>query len=838
MTATHRFRGSVQARALVVAAPLIGETEARTRVLELWRPGITVHRLPTGDWLVVLPEPETVRADQAPGLPLQDGPRAGRIDVPQAGEVRTYDTVDLPELDPAEWLDLSGYARHALAPLEPPQPPPTALLPPESSATPDLRATAGVREASPKALRGLRAMTDPVARAGTGARSGGTSGTRPPREGLLTGWVLRSPAAGWLRRRHERYLRRLTRQFERQSWDEALRDAVALGGPPGGRTTLRLPGHRTGPLRPTGVRTPGGGVIPYGASAHEHLRQLYRQAAQALEKEGRVEEAAFVLADLLDDPTEAAALLERHSRTRLAAELAEGRDLDPALVVRLWWRAGERERALRVARARGAFAAAVDRLGPLDREAAVQLRLAWSADRYAAGDLLGAIEAAWPEPELRPGAVSLARQGLDGEAPNRAALLAYALARRPDPVHLDEARTMLAATHPDEADWREHQTFARTLRNAVPDVRSVDRELSTAALRAVLRGAPHEVQPEAQAPLVKALRKRADPLFTADLVPVPRPATRPTLHLRAEQHPGQLPLSDAVALSPAALLTAHCDMGVRLLGRDGRVRARWDVPAHRLVVADHGGTALLVAERGEVRDIHRLDLATRRVRHWTTLRVRETASSYDGSVLAVVDEDGIAFIETRAEQPRVLRRELDRDHTVARLARTPHSLAAVLAVPPAFAGGAATHEVWRWELPGITLRGRSPLPAGSPVREFALLAEGTALRAESGDEGLRLHTYGTRPTNRSPHSLPADTTGLLADGEVLATVVKEGTSRIVWFAEAPGDRKWAGVTFPDGPAPRLRVHAGLATVHDAEGRIVVLDTARRAPVLSTHTSLA
>jgi hypothetical protein len=154
------------------------------------------------------------------------------------------------------------------------------------------------------------------------------------------------------------------------------------------------------------------------------------------------------------------------------------------------------------------------------------------------------------------------------------------------------------------------------------------------------------------------------------------------------------------------------------------------------------------------------------------------------------------------------------------------------------AGDAQTHEVWRWELPGITLRGRSPLPTTAPVREFALLAEGIALRAESGDEGLRLHTYGTRATDRSPHSLPADTTGLLADGEVLATAVEEGTGRIVWFAEAPGGRKWAGVTFPSGPAPRLRVHAGLATVHDAEGRIVVLDTARRAPVLSTLTSLA
>ncbi|MFF3689458.1 bpX6 domain-containing protein [Streptomyces sp. NPDC002187] len=827
------FRGRVEAHALVLFAALLGEAEARARVLELWLPGTTVYALPDGgDWLVLFGEPRSLRAEHALGLPVATAAAGGRIDLPRAGRTRTYDLRSLPVLDPADWLGLDGFARHALAPLEPPEPAPAAVVAPQRTAGPDLRAVAGVGEASARTARQSQE---------TGSRGGTVAGRAPAgpvRDGLLVRLVRGTPAEALVRSRHERYLHRLTRQFESRRWDEALRDAVALGvGAGGGRTTLRLPGHRGGPLLPTAVRTPGGAVIPYGASVQQQLRMLYREAVTALEKEGRIEEAAFVLADLIDDAAEAVALLERHDRLRIAAELAEGRGLDAALVVRLWWRAGERARALDVARLRGAWAAAVDRLGQLDGDAARQLRAEWSAERYAAGDLLGAIEAAWPEPELRPGAVSLARRGLDGDAPNRAALLCYALSRQPDPAHLDEARTLLATPHPDEADWRAQRVLVRTLRDIVPEVPAVDRELSTSALRALLRGAPHETDPAERQRIVKALRRRADPLYVADLVPAPPPADRATLHLSAEREPGQLPLVDAVALSPGLLLTAHGDLGVRLLGRDGQVRARWDVPAHRLVVADHCGTALLVARRGEVHDIRRLDLATRRVRPWTTLRAKEVASSYDGSVLTVVDEDGIAFVATDADRPRALWRELERDQNVESIARGPGHLAAIVRTPGGF-NLPDSREVWRWDLPEIVLRARDPVPPDGPP--MALLSDGTALHVESEDgigAELRLHAYGTRPTGSTPYAVPADTTGLLQDGSTLATVVADESRSSVWFAERPGGRTWACVTFPEGASPRLRVHAGLATLHDGQGRIVVLDLTHRSPALNLRTAL-
>ncbi|MQY13718.1 hypothetical protein SRB5_38690 [Streptomyces sp. RB5] len=777
------FRGRTDAGALLIAVPLIGEAEARSRVLALWSPGVTVHELPGGDWLVTLPAPLSLRAEHAPGLPLPTP-----AEVPRAGAIHRYDRTRLPEVDPAAWLDLGELE---VVPLTVPEPElkPTPVEP-SFTQEPDLRELASVGEPDPM----------------------------PPLwpDGGLLGRVLR----GWYADRRRRYVDRLAAQFERRRWGDALRNAVPLGGPGGGHPTLRLPGRRSGPLVPTPVRRPGGGSMPYDEDSHRRLRTLYRKAAAALEKDGRIEEAAFVLADLLDDALAAVTLLERHGRPRPAAELAEGRGLEPALVVRLWWRAGDRDRALRIARLRGAYEAAVERLAKVDPRAAGHLRLAWSADRWAAGDAVGAVEAAWPAEDLRAGAVSLARQGLDADAPHRPVLLAYALARRPDPGHADEARALLAKPEPDEADWYDQRAFVRTLRTVDLADRALDTELTGAALRAVLRAAPHETDPAARPGLIRALRRRADPLLAADLPACPPPPDRPVLRLRAERRPGGLPLTDAVALSRTTVLTAHGELGVRLLGRDGRVRAAWDVPAHRLIAADHGGAALLVADRGEAQDVHRLDLTTRRTAHWATLAAGPLPTSYDGTVLPVPDADGLAFLETRAPRLRALARELDRDHTVLALARTPDTLTALIR-------HRSGDQLRRWDLPRLTLRDRTGLP---PAR-YTLLATGTALLPEPTDTGLRLRAHGRNPGDRGP--LPADTLTLLADGDTLAVAAEEEPEVSVTLAETPGGRPWAGVSFPG--LPRLRAHAGLVTLYEAEGRIVVLDRTARAQVLNVRT---
>jgi len=76
---------------------------------------------------------------------------------------------------------------------------------------------------------------------------------------------------------------------------------------------------------------------------HGHVAIVQRDGACQI----HIDEAAFVLAELLHADVEAIALLERHGRLRAAAELAEARPVPPALAVRAWLLAGDAARSPR-----------------------------------------------------------------------------------------------------------------------------------------------------------------------------------------------------------------------------------------------------------------------------------------------------------------------------------------------------------------------------------------------------------------------------------------------------------------------------------------------------------
>lgn len=224
---------------------------------------------------------------------------------------------------------------------------------------------------------------------------------------------------------------------------------------------------------------------------HQHLTELYRAAAERLEGQGRFDEAAFVLADLLEAPAEAVALLERHDRLTQAAELAEGRELAADLVVRLWWRAGERARAVRTAHRRGAFATAVERLAATDPQAARGLRAAWAEHCRAAGDRLGAVEAAWPDEALRPSVAADLRDAVALGGPTRGRALPYLLAL-PDLMALGSGaatRALARAVLDSDGDpgTTGRSVLAATLAGLPAADPATDRELATAAARAAVR---------------------------------------------------------------------------------------------------------------------------------------------------------------------------------------------------------------------------------------------------------------------------------------------------------------------------------------------------------------
>ncbi|MFP2900718.1 bpX6 domain-containing protein [Corallococcus sp. 4LFB] len=215
----------------------------------------------------------------------------------------------------------------------------------------------------------------------------------------LKAWMLQNTPLGQLvGQRKGDYLRRLFELFEEGNLDEALRHAIPLGkalderarlalGVPGPREELRIqPRGRSGAAQSFGG----------GPAVFEALRERYRETFRRLEREGRIDEAAFVLAELLDATEEAVSFLERHGRLQLAAELAEGRGLPVSLVVRQWFLAKDVARAVSIARRSGVFADAVLRLEKTHPAEAQALRLLWAESLAEAGDWARAVDAVWP----------------------------------------------------------------------------------------------------------------------------------------------------------------------------------------------------------------------------------------------------------------------------------------------------------------------------------------------------------------------------------------------------------------------------------------------------------
>lgn len=104
-------------------------------------------------------------------------------------------------------------------------------------------------------------------------------------------------ALDWLyRRRHQRYLNDLTRLFAAGDYDEALRRAIPLGGAGGPLARFRPRPRRFLELDP--YRPAASATVPIDPGLQAELRARYRSAVAKLEGEGRIREAAFVLAEL------------------------------------------------------------------------------------------------------------------------------------------------------------------------------------------------------------------------------------------------------------------------------------------------------------------------------------------------------------------------------------------------------------------------------------------------------------------------------------------------------------------------------------------------------------
>ena len=193
--------------------------------------------------------------------------------------------------------------------------------------------------------------------------------------GRLGGWSGIRRCGTGVRGKYEQRLRELEKLFEQGRLDEALRRAVALGAESKNPKPEKRGWFGDFPLSGPGLRkdlnirmrvaeAPAYGIMTEGG--FEAIRELYRKQAEALAERGDFERAAFIYAELLNDPMSAVRMFERKGDFETAAKLAQGRRLEPGVFIPLWYQAGDKQRALRLAAQFDVFADLLRRVPETD----------------------------------------------------------------------------------------------------------------------------------------------------------------------------------------------------------------------------------------------------------------------------------------------------------------------------------------------------------------------------------------------------------------------------------------------------------------------------------------
>lgn len=627
--------------------------------------------------------------------------------------------------------------------------------------------------------------------------------------------------------RYARYLDELIGLFERGELLEALRRAVPLnerGGSGNGCLPLRLPAPRADlSLRPGA--SGGAASVGVGPGLFERLRALYREAAERLERAGRIEEAAFVLAQLLDDVGAAVALLERHGRLTRAAELAESVPLAPEIIVRQWIVADDTARAVAWARRTHTFEVAVTRLESSHPPLGALLRREWALHLAASGDLTRAVEVAWASPELRlladPWiARCIALGGVVG-----ARMLARALSLRPERLEstLRATEAMLDNRSPD--GLRATQSLMSTLLTHTPDeaTRVLARRLARGAVTlgalGHLRGGPEFAARLAQHANDGPLRVDL-PAWVEPVRPMLSELTTPRTFALSGVDRGTRAVRDVAVLPDGRLCLAMGESGVWIVARDGHVVSRIDAPATALVMSDHGDRCIATAPRGSALLLTRVDLVACRSVLWATLRLDAFAPTYDGDTWLVAVGREVSRIDALAALPTRLARvvALDDGATVLSIARTPSSVA--------FCTNDLPGEAWVYDVPQWTLRARR----STQLPDATLLAVDAAgarvARATDGD-ALRFYDPVMRTCELdagAPSPARAVTRVTLGTRWSVAFRAAGDATRVTLFDRVGLRARWHG-DFGWSRAIAVRVSDDHLALGDEHGRVLVLDLA-------------
>jgi MoxR-vWA-beta-propeller ternary system domain bpX6 len=646
-------------------------------------------------------------------------------------------------------------------------------------------------------------------------------------------WLARlaitSQVARLLGRRQGAYLRKMLELFDNGDLDEALRHAIPLGGDgpnlgqafgtPSARKDLAL-------SRQLGGRT----SISLGQDLNAHLRALYRQSFERLDRAGRIDEAVFVLAELLSARKEALDYLEKHERFAQAAELALAWDMPADLIVRLNCLAGDWRMALAVARRDNAFANAVTQLAPKWPDAARRLRREWGEALAGRGEWLQAVDAIWPIEEQRKQAAEWLRSAESAGGALGARGLVRRAALLPDTVsvHADA----LALLRDDPAAGLERNEVAKALL-AQKEHSPATQRIASLLIGAILADHARGNGILASKDLQSLVTKAGDPMLNADLPSAALPGAlgkplavhNPPLILHAPERGAQAIL-DAVPIEAGRYLVALGEAGALLVDRFGKILSRFAVPAHKLVIAHSRQIALALAPRDGLWRISRLDLANRKVTDLGMLACTHFAPEFDGIGWTVAFEDRLCVLDTAGTLRDVLWQVSALPGPILALTHSP--LIEQIVVDE----GPYGLTLWKYQLPHRRLMSRDEVLPAVPDGGFGVLdptggyLEGWIGKTAQGPDALHLRQ------NKRVRQIPLRDELLVPTPTITCCSVDKNWA-IIRFSDAARSRSLffhsnhnrvsAEIVWPSAKGTRLRMTGVDCLFFDEEGRVLHLD---------------
>ena len=634
--------------------------------------------------------------------------------------------------------------------------------------------------------------------------------------------------------RQAAYLRKVMEMLEQGDIHEALRHAIPLDDSGQlGRQALGTPGARTS----LEITPAGGTAVNIGLSSDvtQYLRTSYRQLFERLDREGRIDEATFVLAELLKSGAEAVDYLERKERMKQAAQLAESLQLGAPMQVRLWILAGDAARAVRIARLHGAFAEAVRELELRQRSESAALRLLWAEYLADRGDVLEAVEAIWPLQPYRELALRWLREAEHAGRVLGARALVRKLSLLPDA--LAESAAALTAMFDNDTEEGPHlRALLATEIIALKTQSQATRRLTGELVRYLIAdrsAGRNELSPKT----IKQLLLIGDAsMLQSDLPPLDFRATDQAGAARKKQvtpdamtvqapERGLMQVHDVRRLPDGQYLVALGEGGVLRLSAYGKQLAHYRLPASDLIVSANGQRALGLARRGNVVRASRIDLVSGKAADWLSLPLDFWAAQFDGVVWNAVINNRIVAIDTTKDQLSVIWQVADLPGKILDFADDERTQTILRAAGEAL-------QQWRYMLPARRLSQRDPLPS-PPPGTGSLLAHGAStaplqvrIAHEAEASMLTVLWQNGRRLDVAVGD-PASLNVEIKAGWLLVHTVGADALASCRVFDAANAELAATVTIPDARSPGAAACGEFVWVFDRCGRLVELNLQTR-----------